>query len=56
MICNNLSASNTHSTRWYGLATDELRYILDPKEVHGEDSSTLPTVAGRISLAKLSTW
>ena len=36
MICNNLSASNTHSTRWYGIATDELRYILDPKEVPGE--------------------
>ena len=23
--------------RLYGLTRDELRYILDPKEVHGED-------------------
>jgi len=37
MICNNLSASSTLSTRWYSLTRDELRYILDPKEVHGED-------------------
>jgi len=39
--------------RLYGLTRDELRYTLrvDPKEVHGEDSSTLPTVAGRVSLA-----
>jgi len=42
--------------RLYGLTRDELRYTLrvDPKEVHGEDSSTLPTVAGRVSLAKPS--
>ena len=42
--------------RLYSRTRDELRYTLrvDPKEVHGEDSSTLPTVAGRISLAKPS--
>jgi len=40
--------------RLYGLTRDELRYILDLKEVHGEDSSTLPAVAGRVSLAKPS--
>ena len=40
--------------RLYGLTRDELRYILDTKEVYGEDPSTLPTVAGRVSLAKPS--
>ena len=40
--------------RLYGLTRDELRYILDPKEVYGEDPSILPTVAGRVSLAKPS--
>ena len=42
--------------RLYSRTRDELRYTLrvDPKEVHGEDSSTLPTVAGRVSLAKPS--
>ena len=25
------------NARLYGLTRDELRYILDPKEVHGED-------------------
>ena len=28
---------DAHYARLYGLARDELRYILDPKEVHGED-------------------
>jgi hypothetical protein len=28
---------DTYYTRLYGLTHDELRYILDPKEVHGED-------------------
>jgi hypothetical protein len=28
---------NTHYARLYGLTRDELRYILDPKEVHDED-------------------
>ena len=27
----------THYACLYGLTRDELRYILDPKEVHGED-------------------
>ena len=27
----------TDYARLYGLTRDELRYILDPKEVHGED-------------------
>ena len=59
--CQTLSLSSraeldaTH-VRPYGLTRDELRYILDTKEVHGEDPSILPTVAGRVSLAKLSTW
>ena len=28
---------DAYYARLYGLARDELRYILDPKEVHGED-------------------
>ena len=28
---------DTYYARLYGLTRDELRYILDPKEVHGED-------------------
>ena len=28
---------NACYTRTYGLTREELRYILDPKEVHGED-------------------
>ena len=28
---------NAYYARLYGLTRDELRYILDPKEVHGED-------------------
>ena len=50
------SELDAYYARLYGLTRDELRYTLrvDPKEVHGEDSSTLPTVAGRVSLAKPS--
>jgi hypothetical protein len=29
---------DAYFARLYGLTRDELRYILDPKEVHGEDS------------------
>ena len=28
---------DTYYARLYGLTRDELRYILDPKEVYGED-------------------
>ncbi len=28
---------DAYYARLYGLTRDELRYILDPKEVHGED-------------------
>ena len=28
---------DVYYARLYGLTRDELRYILDPKEVHGED-------------------
>ena len=28
---------DAYYSRLYGLTRDELRYILDPKEVHGED-------------------
>jgi hypothetical protein len=28
---------NAYYARLYGLTRDELRYILDPKEVYGED-------------------
>ena len=28
---------NTYHARLYGLARDKLCYILDPKQVHGED-------------------
>lgn len=28
---------DAYYARLYGLVRDELRYILDPKEVHGED-------------------
>ena len=45
---------DAYYARLYGLTRDELRYILDPKEVYGEDPSILPTVAGRVSLAKPS--
>lgn len=31
-----LTALNTHLVQLYRLSTVELRYILDPKEVHGE--------------------
>lgn len=37
--------------RLYGLTRDELRYILDPKEVYGEDPST---GSGQVSLARHS--
>ncbi len=30
---------DAYYARLYGLTRDELRYILDPKEVHGEDFS-----------------
>jgi hypothetical protein len=33
-LCAKLDA---YYARLYGLTRDELRYILDPKEVHGED-------------------
>ena len=33
-LCTELDA---YYARLYGLTRDELRYILDPKEVHGED-------------------
>ena len=31
------SSLDAYSARLYGLTRDELRYILDPKEVHRED-------------------
>jgi len=31
------SELNAYYAHLYGLTRDELRYILDPKEVHGED-------------------
>ena len=31
---------DAYYARLYGLTRDELRYILDPKEVYGEDPST----------------
>ena len=31
---------DAYYARLYGLTCDELRYILDPKEVHGDDPST----------------
>jgi hypothetical protein len=36
---------DTYYAHLYGLTRDELRYILDPKEVYG-----------KISLARLSAW
>ena len=42
---------DAYYARLYGLTRDELRYILDPKEVHGEDPST---GSGQVSLAKHS--
>ena len=57
---------DAYYARLYGLTRDELRYILDPKEVHGEDPSTGSpcgdspalacgaSVAGQVSLAKPS--
>ena len=40
---------DAYFARLYGLTHDELRYILDPKEVHGEDPST---GSGQVSMAK----
>ena len=42
---------DAYYARLYGLTRDELRYILDPKEVHGEDPST---GSGQVSLGRLS--
>ena len=38
ITCGQLRAElDAYYARLYGLTRDELRYILDPKEVHGED-------------------
>jgi hypothetical protein len=47
---------DAYYARLYGLIRDELRYILDPKEVHGEDFPGETFRVVRISLAKLSAW
>ena len=40
---NNFRAElDAYYARLYGLTRDELRYILDPKEVHGEDFTGEP--------------
>jgi hypothetical protein len=47
--------SDAYYARLYGLTRDELRYILDPKEVHGEDPSIRPVGhSGQVSLARRS--
>ena len=41
--------------RLYCLTRDELRYILDPKEVHSEEPSTRPVgQPGQVSLVRRS--
>ena len=58
---------DAYYAKLYGLTHDELRYILDPKDVYGPDPSTEPATStgsvrglsvskGRLSLARRSAY